>query len=63
MSVENCLWSILIAIMLPAIGVGLSAMAGEQRRVSHRPPLHPPGWRNRQLSKRANTARTRQGRA
>lgn len=39
----NCLLSILIAILLPAVGVGLSAMAGGQRRVGHRPPEHPPG--------------------
>lgn len=63
MDIDKILWLVLAAIMFPAIGVGLSAMAGGQHRVSHRPPEHPPGWNNRQRSKRANKARTRQGRA
>lgn len=46
MTIENILWLILAAIMLPAIGVGLSAMAGGKMHVSRRPPSHPPGWKN-----------------
>lgn len=46
MDIEKILWLILAAIMLPAFGVGLSAMASGQHRVSRRPPAHPPGWKN-----------------
>ena len=63
MDIEKILWIILTAIMFPAFGIGLSAKAGGQNRVSRRPPEHPPGWENHQRSRRANKARTRQGRA
>ena len=61
MDIEKILWLILAAIMLPAFGVGVSAMASGQHRVSRRPPAHPPGWKNRQRERRANTASTRRG--
>ncbi len=47
MDAEIILWLILAAIMFPAFGIGLSAMAGGEHRVSRRPPEHPPGWKNR----------------
>ena len=50
---EFCLWSLLGILLLPAIGLGLSAMARDIR-VGHRPPSHPPGWENDQQSKRTN---------
>jgi hypothetical protein len=54
MDIDKILWLILAAIMFPAIGVGLSAMAGGQHRVSRRPPEHPPGAKTRLAKKRAN---------
>jgi hypothetical protein len=48
---DTCLWSLLAALLLPAIGFGLSAMAGGQPRTGHRPPSHPPGWKNIQRKK------------
>lgn len=53
MDTDKILLLILAALLLPSIGIGLSAMAGGQNRVSRRPPEHPPGWNNRQRSKRS----------
>lgn len=55
MDIDLILKIILLAILLPAFGVGLSAMAGgADRRIARRPPTHPPGWRNIQRAKRNN---------
>lgn len=48
MDVKICLWSMLLAILLPAFGFGLSVMAGAKGRRYNRPPSRDPGWRNRQ---------------
>lgn len=53
---EFCVWSLLGVLLLPAIGAGLSAMAGGLGRISRRPPRQAPGSRRRKYEKQTRNA-------
>lgn len=49
MELELIFWILFAALILPSIGVGLSAMASGKGRRCVRPPDKHPGWRNNGL--------------